>query len=178
MEKRVIDRRNFIKGSLIAGGAAMTISLIGCGKSTAGKQAAGTGDAVYPSGFTAQDWEESATIFEPITNISEEKTYDIVVVGAGTVGMPAVLTALEEGVTVCCLQKRQRSRCPRQRLDRHYPRCQHRLWSAALDSGTSRSVELSNQPGARRILRLSFGRNHYVDGRQEKRSRIPAPHLA
>ena len=30
----------------------------------------------------------------------EEKTYDIVVVGAGTAGVPAVLTAIEEGATV------------------------------------------------------------------------------
>jgi succinate dehydrogenase/fumarate reductase flavoprotein subunit len=42
---------------------------------------------------------------EPITSFADEQTYDVVVVGAGTAGLPAVLTALEEGASVACLQK-------------------------------------------------------------------------
>ena len=34
---------------------------------------------------------------EPITEFAAEETYDIVVVGAGCAGVPAVLTAVEEG---------------------------------------------------------------------------------
>ena len=41
----------------------------------------------------------------PITDFADEKTYDVVVVGAGTGGVPAALSALEEGATVACLQK-------------------------------------------------------------------------
>ena len=59
----------------------------------------------YPSFTTAAEYAESAAELEPITSYTYEKTYDIVVVGAGTAGVPAVLTALEEGVSVCCLQK-------------------------------------------------------------------------
>jgi succinate dehydrogenase/fumarate reductase flavoprotein subunit len=54
-----------------------------------------------------EDFKDSAAIFEPITEFAEEKTYDLVVIGAGTSGMPAVLTALEEGATVACLQKEE-----------------------------------------------------------------------
>lgn len=59
----------------------------------------------YPRFTTAEEFAESAAELEPVTSYDDEKTYDIVVVGAGTAGVPAVLTALEEGATVCCLQK-------------------------------------------------------------------------
>lgn len=59
----------------------------------------------YPNYSMASDFAESVAELEPITEFAGEKTYDIVVVGAGTAGVPAVLTALEEGATVCCLQK-------------------------------------------------------------------------
>ncbi len=58
-----------------------------------------------PGYALASDFACSAAELEPITQFASEKTYDIVVVGAGTAGVPAVLTALEEGATVCCLQK-------------------------------------------------------------------------
>lgn len=105
--KRCMDRRHFIKGGLLAGGAAVVASMTGCASGQAGGDAglASTATASYPEGFVAEDWEESAAIFEPIEDVTEEKTYDIVVVGAGTAGLPAALTALEEGATVCCLQK-------------------------------------------------------------------------
>lgn len=103
-----MDRRNFLKGGLAMGAvAAMGAGLSGC--APAAKNMANTGGAgdgvAYPAGSTAEDFENSAAIFEQITDIAEERTYDIVVVGAGTSGLPAVLTALEEGATVACLQK-------------------------------------------------------------------------
>ncbi|MBQ3301659.1 MAG: FAD-binding protein, partial [Eggerthellaceae bacterium] len=55
----------------------------------------------YPNYSMASDFAESVAELEPITEFAGEKTYDIVVVGAGTAGVPAVLTALEEGATVC-----------------------------------------------------------------------------
>lgn len=47
----------------------------------------------------------SAVEKEPITSYAEEKNYDVVVVGAGTSGLPAAIKAFEEGASVCVLQK-------------------------------------------------------------------------
>ena len=48
---------------------------------------------------------ESAVEKELITAYDDEKIYDVVVVGAGTTGLPAVIKAFEEGASVCVLQK-------------------------------------------------------------------------
>ena len=89
-------RRTFLKGA--AAGAA--------GVALAGEvSAAFAAPTIYPNTTTAEDFENSAAIAEPITEFADQKTYDVVVVGAGTSGMPAALTALEEGVSVACLQK-------------------------------------------------------------------------
>ena len=47
----------------------------------------------------------SAVEKELISNFTEEKSYDVVVVGAGTSGLPAAIKAFEEGASVCVLQK-------------------------------------------------------------------------
>lgn len=100
-----IDRRGFLKGGLALGAAAaLGGSLAGCASAPAGEAKAQDG-VEYPAGTTADDFENSSAVAEPITEFVEEKTYDIVVVGAGTSGLPAVLTAIEEGATVACLQK-------------------------------------------------------------------------
>lgn len=106
-----MQRRQFIQGAAALGAGALVASLTGCatGPSTSmsdtGTDTATSGGAEIPQGFAAEDFEESAVILEPITDFVKEHTYDIVVVGAGTAGLPAVLTALEEGATVACLQK-------------------------------------------------------------------------
>ena len=64
-----------------------------------------TDEAAYPAGLQASDFEESPVELAPITEFAEEKTYDVVVVGAGTGGVPAALSALEEGASVAVLQK-------------------------------------------------------------------------
>lgn len=95
-------RRNFLKGA-IAGSAALTIgSLTACGNKS---QTPAVNTATYPSAFAPDDFESSRVVLEKIEHFKEEKTYDIVVIGAGTAGVPAVLTALEEGASVACLQK-------------------------------------------------------------------------
>ena len=48
---------------------------------------------------------ESVVEKEIVSDFAEEKTYDVVVVGAGTSGLPAAIKAFEEGATVCVLQK-------------------------------------------------------------------------
>ncbi len=57
----------------------------------------------------ADDFKNSVVEIDPITDFADEKTYDIVVVGAGTSGVPAALTALEEGASVACLQKEDKA---------------------------------------------------------------------
>jgi len=93
-----ISRRSFIQGA----GATAAVAAAGL----AGTSAAVAEEAVaYPFRMTAEDYAESAAEVAPITEFANELTYDIVVVGAGTSGVPAVLTALEEGCTVACLEK-------------------------------------------------------------------------
>ncbi len=101
-----IGRREFLKGSALVGGAAALSGLVtGCSGGTKSKANEASSSSVYPEGTTAEDFENSVVEVETITKFDDEKTYDIVVVGAGTAGVPAVLTALEEGASVACLQK-------------------------------------------------------------------------
>lgn len=102
-----ISRRTFLQGAGALGAAAFGAGLVGCssGQDTASPDGATQMDFPYPDMIAPEDLAASAAITEPITDFSDEKTYDIVVVGAGVAGVPAVLTALDEGVSVCCLQK-------------------------------------------------------------------------
>ena len=92
-----ISRRSFVRG---AGAAAAA------GVSAAAVSAAVADEAVvYPEGLQASDFECSPVELAPVTEFAAEYTYDVVVVGAGTGGVPAALSAVEEGATACCLQK-------------------------------------------------------------------------
>lgn len=103
-----LNRRNFLKGAFATGALAATgAALAACTPGTE-KGSAGTateGGTAYPDGLIASDFEDSPVELDPITEFAEEKTYDVVVVGAGTGGVPAALSALEEGATVAVLQK-------------------------------------------------------------------------
>ena len=94
-----LTRRNFLKTAAISGGAA---AIAGSASVALADEAAGV---VYPDGLIAADFADSPVELAPIVEFAEEKTYDVVVVGAGTGGVPAALSALEEGATVACLQK-------------------------------------------------------------------------
>ena len=103
-----INRRGFLKGgAALAAGAALA-GLAGCaptnqkGKEEVSAQAA---TKPLPLDLKESDFDFSVVELEPITDFAEEQTYDIVVVGAGCAGVPAVLTAVEEGASVACLQK-------------------------------------------------------------------------
>lgn len=97
-----LSRRDFLKGGAAIGGAAALAGMVGC---TPGGSSKETSEASIPASFTKEDYDNSPVELEPITKFAEEHTYDIVVVGAGTSGLPAVLTALEESASVACLQK-------------------------------------------------------------------------
>ena len=104
-----LDRRTFLKGGALFGAAAAGATLVACSPSGLGAASGSGGNLAattgVPAGAELTDFEESLVVLEPITSFIEEKTYDIVVIGAGTAGIPAVYTALEEGATVACLQK-------------------------------------------------------------------------
>ena len=101
------NRRSFLKGGLVAASGLALGALAGCGntptKSQAATASAGSASVDLPDSISVMDVENSVVELEPISDFAAEETYDIVVVGAGCAGVPAVLTALEEGASVCCL---------------------------------------------------------------------------
>ena len=97
-----LTRRDLLGTAIASGGAVM---LSGAAVSVAMADEAASSEVVYPEGLCAADFEESPVELVPIKDFADEKTYDVVVVGAGTGGVPAALSALEEGATVACLQK-------------------------------------------------------------------------
>lgn len=104
-----MNRRSFLKGSALAAAGATFMGLAACAPAGSGQNAP-KADAVdstetLPADLRAEDFKYSVVERQPITEFSEEATYDIVVIGAGCAGVPAVLTAVEEGATVACLQK-------------------------------------------------------------------------
>lgn len=104
-----IDRRSFIAGSAAAG-----IGAIALGASAGAAAADESGIVDYadvptpsglPLGLEPEDFDQSAVELDPIAEFASEETYDIVVVGTGVSGVPAIMTALEEGATVGAFQK-------------------------------------------------------------------------
>ena len=103
MPMHELTRRTFLKTAAATGAASVAAAGL------AGASAAVSDEAVaaveYPAGLIEADFADSPVELAPITDFADEKTYDVVVVGAGTGGVPAALSALEEGATVACLQK-------------------------------------------------------------------------
>ena len=103
---QTMDRRMFIKGGIGAAAGTALLGMAGCAPSaTASGKLADTANDELPADLKESDFDFSIVEREPITEFAAEETYDIVVVGAGCAGVPAVLTAVEEGAKVACLQK-------------------------------------------------------------------------
>lgn len=102
-----MDRRTFVKGGTLVASAAAIASITGCAPTQQPLSESGKNESPLslPNGIIEADFEESVVERDKITEFAIEETYDIVVVGAGCAGVPAVVTALEEGATVACLQK-------------------------------------------------------------------------
>ena len=100
-----LSRRQFVTSAAASGVAAG--ALAGAGIAVA-EEAAKVDPSSYvypmPDLLSEEDFAESMAELGPI-EVSDEKTYDVVVVGAGTAGVPAALSAFEEGATVACLQR-------------------------------------------------------------------------
>ena len=97
-----VSRREFLTGTAMGVAAMAGLgALAGCGNAPTKSQAETVpGSAAspdLPDSISMVDIENSAVEFEPVTDFAAEEIYDIVVVGAGCAGVPAVLTALEEG---------------------------------------------------------------------------------
>ncbi|MCL1847582.1 MAG: FAD-binding protein [Coriobacteriia bacterium] len=111
--KTDLSRRDFLKGAALGTGvvgAASAGLLAGCtpsggGSSTPPPPSEGPKAQSFPGILDENDFADSLLELDPITDFIDEKTFDVVVIGAGTAGLPALLTALEEGATACCLQK-------------------------------------------------------------------------
>lgn len=98
MRKKNVTRRDLLKfGGITAVGVLGTTALASCAPSASGTKeakAASAGEG-YPA-FLQQP--------EPITEFTETKEYEVVVVGAGESGLSAVHSALEAGAKVACVQ--------------------------------------------------------------------------
>lgn len=108
LERRYVsmNRRQFLTGSTLLGATALAPTVAFADDSQEAQDGSLTPSGL-PLGIQPEDFVQSCVELEPITEFAAEETYDIVVVGAGVSGVPAVLTALEEGASVCCLQKEE-----------------------------------------------------------------------
>lgn len=95
-------------GGAVLGAGAAVAGLTGCaGKpsESSAQPASQAGGVQLPMDITMDIIEASSVELQEITEWTDGGTYDILVIGAGCAGVPAVMTALEEGATVACLQK-------------------------------------------------------------------------
>lgn len=96
--KRAMSRRSFLGLAGCVGAGAAVAGLAGCASGTTGTATSGS----------AADTEGLPSFFQApaaITDISDTKDYDIVVVGAGAAGVPCALAAFEAGAKVALIQK-------------------------------------------------------------------------
>ena len=101
---KAITRRDFLKG--IAGGAGIAAVSAFMGNSAFADAEGVNQETVVslPEDFASMV-AESTVVTEPITSFAEEHEYDVVVVGAGTTGVPAAISAYQSGASVAVLQK-------------------------------------------------------------------------
>ena len=104
-----VSRRGFLGfAGVAAAGLAGATALSGCSPRTSGGKDSKSGEVAGISGVSGHEREGLPSFLiapEPITDISETLDYDVVVVGAGSAGIPAALSACEAGAKVALLQK-------------------------------------------------------------------------
>ncbi len=105
-----VSRRDFLKGAAIGSASLGIVGMAGC-KPNVVSETPVTGDETQQSSnyvfenLTQAEFENSTVVLDAITKFAGEVTADIIVVGAGASGVPAAITAAEEGSSVVVLQK-------------------------------------------------------------------------
>ncbi len=111
---KISSRRDFLKIAAIGSVGAGIAGLTGCspkvvseGTGKPQEDVSGENNAAMnvPEPLTLAEFKDSSVVLEPITEFAGEVTADIIVVGAGAAGVPAAITAAEEGSSVVVLQK-------------------------------------------------------------------------
>lgn len=101
-----ISRRNFLKGSVAAGASiAAMAGLAGCASPQQSQSSESKSDS--GNGICKHTWEVKP---EAITDISETKDYDVVVVGGGMAGTNAAQAAARFGASVAVLERNDAGR--------------------------------------------------------------------
>ncbi|WP_304597058.1 FAD-dependent oxidoreductase [Adlercreutzia caecimuris] len=107
------DRRMFVKGASVAGlGALASYALSGCAPSDKSEGAAqdvgGLEEDLAQTGDTDRSFIGLADSDVELgdLNVSETRDVDVVVVGSGMAGITATMAAVDEGMSVICLEKR------------------------------------------------------------------------
>ena len=113
MSEMNVTRRNFLSGAALMGAALAGASLTGCAPNSAAPAAeAGadsTGSLTATSGTVGYDgtgelpWLGEAPAIDD-SQVEEELSADVVVVGLGAAGVPAARAAAEAGAKVVCLE--------------------------------------------------------------------------
>ncbi|WP_217952573.1 FAD-dependent oxidoreductase [Adlercreutzia caecimuris] len=96
-----MNRRSFLKGGALLGGALAAAGLAGCAPQEKGSEAA-SGAAL---GATGDATPRFMIAPEPITEFANTYDHGIVVVGGGVAGVSAVMAAAEDGADVALVQK-------------------------------------------------------------------------
>lgn len=107
------SRRNFLKTAALGSVGIGIAGITGCkpkvvsDENTTSTKGVSTdaNTANVPEPLTLAEFKDSSVVLEPITEFAGEVTADIIVVGAGASGVPAAITAAEEGNSVVVLQK-------------------------------------------------------------------------
>ena len=102
-----LTRREFLKGAAAVAAGAAIFSAGNLASPVTASAADDTAKAqtALPWPLTEKLFEESTAEIEPIKAWDEELDYDIVIIGAGSTGVPAALYAAEHGAKVAVLQK-------------------------------------------------------------------------
>ncbi len=112
-----LSRRDFLKGAAIGSAGIGMIGIAGCAPKVAPEGAPVEGEATQaavsasstsvPETLTLAEFKDSTVVVDPISEFAGEVIADIIVVGAGAAGVPAAITAAEEGNSVVILQKEE-----------------------------------------------------------------------
>ena len=162
MTQTNFSRRSFLKGAgITAIGAAAMGALSGCGNGVqaANAESASASFDVRTQGTTTPSWlGEAPDVAE--SDITETLDYDVVVVGCRTGGLPAIISAAENGARVLGVDQQPSVQAPREDIGAINSRLQQEGAAAHPDCAIDKDVALddlmrySNGVADRRLLNV------------------------